>query len=158
MRAAQRSLCLTFLFTVCRVFLKAVGAALTNSAPIEALTVAPLDDAARRSIDALELRKLSVLSTLSPMPGFRRWLRDNSLDLSGAVGAVAAPTLSAANTYLLSKRAGSIYPIDSVAHFHLSNGRLACSGRRLASRQFTSIASPRRSHRSGPLSSRSTKQ
>lgn len=92
-----------------------------------------------------ELPELRTFATLSPVPGFRRWLdaelqrdepmlpADDVLALTEGLAqpgwaddperteAIAAPLLHAAATYLLkAKRDGR--PLDPVARFHLGNG------------------------------------
>ena len=91
----------------------------------------------KRVVDSLraELPNLRTFATLSPIPGFRRWLGDNPDEaVEAAVGredwwrdpaaaeAARAPVMRAVANYLLhAKRAGGT-AYDSVAHFHLTNG------------------------------------
>jgi malonyl-CoA decarboxylase len=92
-----------------------------------------------------DLPRLNVFATLSPLPGFRKWL-DGALaekrpllpeaDVSKLTGALARPDWPAdaklgetlrepmeklAARYLLREKSGT-HPLDPVAHFHLSNG------------------------------------
>jgi malonyl-CoA decarboxylase len=92
-----------------------------------------------------DLPRLNVFATLSPLPGFRKWL-DRALaekrpllpeaDVSTLTGALARPDWPAdaklgetlrepmeklAARYLLREKSGT-HPLDPVAHFHLSNG------------------------------------
>ncbi len=87
-----------------------------------------------------ELKNITVFSTLSPIPGLRRWLDKNPdlLDLrlqamlkkpwwkhKAAAEALREPLLRLTARYLVEeKRKGSQRALDPVAHFHLSNGAL----------------------------------
>ncbi|MGI9577740.1 MAG: malonyl-CoA decarboxylase domain-containing protein, partial [Microthrixaceae bacterium] len=64
-----------------------------------------------------ELPNLRTHVTLSPIPGFRRWLRAQGFDDEAAPGDLE--TLCA--RYLCSQRSDG-RPIDPVARFHLGNG------------------------------------
>jgi len=82
---------------------------------------------------AAELPGLKTFATLSPVPGFRRWLEANPVALGGAdapePGETVAAAGSAPNTalmeacahYLVNVRRGN-QAADSVARFHLGNG------------------------------------
>ena len=94
-------------------------------------------------VDALssEFRRLRVFATLSPMPGFRRWLEARAGE-DGAVPDVVTAALSKKNwqrdaalaatlrgpllrlgaQYLLEAKADDGGASDAVARFHLSNG------------------------------------
>jgi malonyl-CoA decarboxylase len=93
-----------------------------------------------------ELPKLTTFVTLSPAPGFARWLkRELAQDVSNAIdeddrAALAAldgglwvkdeaaserlhePLMRAAATYFLTARTRTRAPVDPVARFHLGNG------------------------------------
>ena len=90
----------------------------------------------KRVVDALgaELPNLKTFATLSPVPGFRRWLEANPDDAvadaladpdwwrdPAAAEAARGPVLRAVARYLVRARRGS-RAADPVAHFHLSNG------------------------------------
>lgn len=87
-----------------------------------------------------EFRRLRVFATLSPLPGFRRWL-DARISEDGAVpdavaplakktwhrdatiaASVRRPLLRFAARYLLEAKAEDGGALDPVARFHLSNG------------------------------------
>jgi malonyl-CoA decarboxylase len=88
-----------------------------------------------------ELPRIRTFASLSPMPGFRRWLKSEatwnslsaelqkyvqSLDLSGASAGSPPSGLKSevvwlGATYLLRAK-NEKGPLDSVAHFHLANG------------------------------------
>ncbi len=90
----------------------------------------------KRVVDDLraELPNLRTFATLSPIPGFRRWLENNPDDAVSAVlaspgwwedpeaaEAAKGPVLRAVARYLVhARRRGRA--ADPVAHFHLSNG------------------------------------
>ncbi len=90
----------------------------------------------KRVVDDLraELPNLKTFATLSPIPGFTRWLKENPDDAveaalakpgwwedPDAAEAAKAPVLRAVARYLIhAKRKGRA--ADPVAHFHLSNG------------------------------------
>ena len=91
----------------------------------------------KRVVDSLraELPNLRTFATLSPIPGFRRWLRDNPDEaVEAAIGregwwrdpaaaeAARAPVMRAVADYLLHAKRGGGKAYDSVAHFHLTNG------------------------------------
>ncbi|MBC5810425.1 MAG: malonyl-CoA decarboxylase [Candidatus Eremiobacteraeota bacterium] len=97
----------------------------------------------KRVVEALssEFRNVRTFSTLSPIPGFRRWLDSpdsGSLALSDDLRAVMAkrgwqrdaalvgqtrgPLLRACAHYLLEAKGGDGGARDPVARFHLSNG------------------------------------
>jgi len=65
-----------------------------------------------------ELPQLTTFATLSPIPGFRRWLDDNSIEVDATNQAEV--TASCAQ-YLLATRSRGL-PHDPVARFHLRNG------------------------------------
>jgi hypothetical protein len=61
-----------------RVLIHSVAAALLRLRSIAGLaTIARTDDATHDELRRLSLDRLGVLSTLSPMPSFRRWLNDS---------------------------------------------------------------------------------
>ena len=62
-----------------RVLIHSVAAALLRRTSIAGLAISAADDATRDELRRLSssLDHLSVLSTLSPMPGFRRWLHES---------------------------------------------------------------------------------
>ena len=62
-----------------------------------------------------ELPQLSTFATLSPVPGFARWL-------AGEGGADASNLRQQAARYLVKGRGPKRGPLDSVARFHLGNG------------------------------------
>ncbi len=83
-----------------------------------------------------EISSLKTFVTLSPVPGFRKWLLDSSLDglvADNLVDRVKAPVgrvvdaqvhdalLKLCAHYLLKVKSGQL-PRDSVARFHLGNG------------------------------------
>lgn len=69
-----------------------------------------------------ELPQLSTFVTLSPAPGFRRWLEQRSADGAAPVDPSDAGALcTAAAEYLTSRRPDG-RPLDAVARFHLRNG------------------------------------
>ena len=90
----------------------------------------------KRVVDDLraELPNLKTFATLSPIPGFGRWLKDNPDDAvqaalakpgwwedPEAAEAAKGPVLRAVARYLVhARRRGRA--ADPVAHFHLSNG------------------------------------
>ena len=91
----------------------------------------------KRVVDSLraELPNLRTFATLSPIPDFRRWLRDNPDEAAeAAIGredwwrdpaaaeAARAPVMRAVANYLLHAKRGGGTAYDSVAHFHLTNG------------------------------------
>ena len=65
-----------------------------------------------------ELSQLSTFATLSPVPGFARWLAKERGDVVPA----AAELSPLAARYLLTARNGSGDVLDPVARFHLGNG------------------------------------
>jgi malonyl-CoA decarboxylase len=72
-----------------------------------------------------EYPRLATFVTLSPVPGFRRWLEGRP---GGAAAAVAASEATAGTSlvalcahYLVTEKRGG-RPIDPVARFHFSNG------------------------------------
>nr|HET7860785.1 malonyl-CoA decarboxylase [Caldimonas sp.] len=90
-----------------------------------------------------ELPSLSTFVTLSPLPGFRRWLAAPRSDHGAALDAATAALLEplrradwhvapakglrdalsrAVLRYLLDAKDGTGKPVDSVARFHLGNG------------------------------------
>lgn len=77
---------------------------------------------------SLALPGLDTFVTLSPMPGFSRWLRTLTEDrratrlLAGKATEVEAEALAA--RYLLEARRPDGYPRDPVARFHLGNGAM----------------------------------
>ncbi len=90
---------------------------------------------------ARELPNLETFVTLSPAPGFGRWLRDHAdagdRDATELVDLIATPgwerdterrarhadlTTALAGTYLVATRPADGRPIDPVARFHLGNG------------------------------------
>ncbi|MFV0490652.1 MAG: malonyl-CoA decarboxylase [Pseudorhodobacter sp.] len=68
---------------------------------------------------SIELPNLGTFVTLSPIPGFARWLVSEGLkadtDEPGAIERMAA-------RYLLTAKRGDGQPLDPVARFHLGNG------------------------------------
>jgi malonyl-CoA decarboxylase len=71
-----------------------------------------------------DLPWLTTFCTLSPIPGFRRWLERAAPALArdGAPEeALREPLLEACARYLVQEKAGGL-PIDPVAQFHLNNG------------------------------------
>jgi malonyl-CoA decarboxylase len=71
-----------------------------------------------------DLPWLKTFATLSPIPGFRRWLERAAPDTArdGAPGeAQREPLLKACARYLVREKSGGL-PVDPVAHFHLNNG------------------------------------
>jgi malonyl-CoA decarboxylase len=64
-----------------------------------------------------ELPNLKTFVTLSPVPGFRKWL-----DARGAVPETGVEILPLAAEYLLEGKDGQGRPLDPVARFHLGNG------------------------------------
>lgn len=71
-----------------------------------------------------DLPWLKTFCTLSPIPGFRRWLERAAPDMArdGAPGeAQREPLLKACARYLVREKSGGL-PVDPVAHFHLNNG------------------------------------
>ena len=62
-----------------------------------------------------ELPQISTFATLSPVPGFARWLADEG-------GADASNLRQQAARYLVEARGPKGGPMDSVARFHLGNG------------------------------------
>ena len=84
---------------------------------------------------AVEMPELHTFATLSPVPGFRKWLiraaGENRLDGEGDLGDVESPgwppgdldprLLRLCARYLLHEKRGR-QPLDPVARFHLRNG------------------------------------
>lgn len=70
---------------------------------------------------SLELPQLRTFVTLSPMPGFSRWLAEIGLDESGT-DRHALSSLGA--HYLVHVKERNGMPIDPVARFHLGNGAI----------------------------------
>ena len=84
---------------------------------------------------AVEMPELRTFATLSPVPGFRKWLvraaRENRLDGEGDIGRVESSDwpsgdleprlLRLCARYLLHEKRGR-QPLDPVARFHLRNG------------------------------------
>lgn len=68
---------------------------------------------------AAELPQLKTFITLSPIPGFTRWLE------ASAPGAADDDMTALAADYLLNARRGDDAPLDPVARFHLANGARA---------------------------------
>ena len=68
-----------------------------------------------------ELPALTEFLTLSPVPGFRRWL-ETTRDLDAIDGASAEQVLASCARYLTSLDEERGRPIDPVARFHLGNG------------------------------------
>lgn len=68
-----------------------------------------------------ELPELRTFVTLSPLPGFAKWLDETTINASTAAG----PLLCAyAAHYLVHVKDRSGMPIDPVARFHLGNGAI----------------------------------
>lgn len=68
-----------------------------------------------------ELPELRTFVTLSPLPGFAKWLDETTIDASTAGG----PLLCAyAAHYLVHVKDRSGMPVDPVARFHLGNGAI----------------------------------
>ncbi|MFM6932018.1 MAG: malonyl-CoA decarboxylase domain-containing protein [Novosphingobium sp.] len=65
-----------------------------------------------------ELPQLSCFATLSPVPGFARWLAG----AGGADGLAGVPLRAKAAEYLVDGRDAKGGPLDPVARFHLGNG------------------------------------
>lgn len=65
-----------------------------------------------------ELPDISTFATLSPIPGFRRWLDTNEMSVDESDEEALVRTCA---QYLLTARRGSL-PDDPVARFHLRNG------------------------------------
>jgi malonyl-CoA decarboxylase len=97
----------------------------------------------KRVVDALsaDFRRLRLFATLSPVPGFRRWLDTRLTEGEGLPSALAAalakrtwhrdptteqalrkPLLRLGARYLLEEKAPDGGPRDPVARFHLGNG------------------------------------
>jgi len=94
-----------------------------------------------------DLPRLGVFATLSPLPGFRKWLDQALAEKRALLPAVEVGTIAAALArpdwpadarfsetlrepmeklaarYLLQEKSGP-HPLDPVAHFHLNNGAL----------------------------------
>jgi malonyl-CoA decarboxylase len=77
-----------------------------------------------------DLPRLGVFATLSPLPGFRKWLDQASAenrallknaDPSKLDESLREPMEKLAARYLMREKSGT-HPLDPVAHFHLSNG------------------------------------
>ena len=67
-----------------------------------------------------ELPQLETFATLSPLPGFAKWLSSQSgLEAEDLTGTVLRPL---AAQYLVEAKHKSGLPLDSVARFHLGNG------------------------------------
>ncbi len=64
-----------------------------------------------------DMKQLKTFVTISPIPGFVRWLQDSN---QMGVGDDALPALAA--QYLIAEKRKDGTPIDPVARFHLSNG------------------------------------
>ena len=72
----------------------------------------------------LEFPKLKTFCTLSPLPGFRRWLERAAPALAGDGAPPEAqrePLLKACARYLVQEKSNGL-PLDPVAQFHLHNG------------------------------------
>jgi malonyl-CoA decarboxylase len=67
-----------------------------------------------------ELPRLRSFVTLSPIPGFTRWIKKNGLDMEEADG----PGLKKLCASYLTSRNAAQLPVDPVARFHLQNGAL----------------------------------
>ena len=65
-----------------------------------------------------ELPQLTTFATLSPVPGFARWLAG----AGGAEGLAGEPLRAKAAEYLVDGRDAKGNPLDPVARFHLGNG------------------------------------
>jgi malonyl-CoA decarboxylase len=73
-----------------------------------------------------EFRRLRTFATLSPIPGFRRWLvaqdaRWQDIDVTQASPAVRRELQALCARFLVQAKRGH-EPLDSVARFHLANG------------------------------------
>jgi malonyl-CoA decarboxylase len=68
-----------------------------------------------------ELPELRTFVTLSPLPGFAKWLAENGIDAGAADGALLC-ALGA--HYLVHAKYRSGMPVDPVARFHLGNGAI----------------------------------
>lgn len=68
-----------------------------------------------------ELPQLETFATLSPLPGFAKWLESENADLV-SMEPVDARLLPLAAKYLVGAKHKSGLPLDSVARFHLGNG------------------------------------
>ena len=93
---------------------------------------------------SLQIPRLKNFVTLSPIPGFGRWLRENNESLglqgmkdllpfmdgsgdvtneeSGKLKQIEKPLLALAAKYFLEAKLGNGLPLDPVARFHLGNG------------------------------------
>ena len=79
-----------------------------------------------------DLPNLKTFATLSPIPGFRKWLDTTSQydDVKKTLAfadwqkdeTLKAPVMKLCAKYLLEEKRKGIRPLDPVAHFHLSNG------------------------------------
>jgi malonyl-CoA decarboxylase len=69
-----------------------------------------------------ELPQLRTMVTLSPAPGFRRWLDAAADDGSAPVDVEDPAALAAAAARYLTARRPDGRPLDAVARFHLRNG------------------------------------
>ena len=68
-----------------------------------------------------ELPELRTFVTLSPLPGFAKWLAENGIDAEATDGALLC-ALGA--HYLVHAKDRSGMPVDPVARFHLGNGAI----------------------------------
>ena len=68
---------------------------------------------------AVDLPGLKYFVTLSPLPGFTRWLAENVIDTDGLSG---TDVKRLAAHYLVASKKDLNTPLDPVARFHLSNG------------------------------------
>jgi len=85
-----------------------------------------LDQATRQHLNQLDLSRLAVLSTLSPMPTFRKWLEQQSQLVANSDSTTVDTTVLAqhAQQYLFEAKRplATLAAFDPVQHFHLSNG------------------------------------
>ena len=68
---------------------------------------------------SFELPSLSSYVTLSPIPGFRRWMESQGLEAQSESDATLKKL---AAHYLTAEKASNTSPLDPVAKFHLGNG------------------------------------
>jgi hypothetical protein len=107
-----------------RTLLHSVLSAMASDSSVPGLMTAPLDERTRAHVQSLQLRHLSVCATLSPMPGFRAWLRETR---GHAVNANSSDLRALAREYLVTRARTRTGVVDGVAHFHLCNGaRIEC--------------------------------
>jgi len=69
----------------------------------------------------VELPNLSCFVTLSPIPGFAKWMEREGIDADGLTDETLRQL---AARYLIREKRGDGLPVDPVARFHLGNGAL----------------------------------